>query len=228
MHKCRHREVQPMRNAPLFASRLSLFIIVIATLIDISAARASKRLPTSIDRVLPESDAIIFGTITALTPAAEGERAKVTINDTHVIVSRWSLGTELSFSVAGTATDEGCLKPYKSNSHELCVGTRYLLFMRGGDVDSPFLPFTQSIFPMSKEQTIMCAGGEVYGISPSGLVCSKQEYQMSPPLHEAVVTAVLVREHRAGRQRRPGLAAANDRAERELLPTRPDVKEVAP
>ena len=166
------------------------------------------------DSMLLRSDLVVFADVTAVVPVVESRLVTVRLGNARVVANRFrQVPTE--FRVRASDTASGAVE--FGHYQRLEEGKRYLFFFRGGRWhSSPLIQFGTPLFPVREDGTVLCAGGEVYGINSHGLACSTTERQAGAPIKEERLAALLTsRRARAVRHRRAE-AAEEDAADREL------------
>ena len=184
-------------------------------------AEAFVRIPCSTDMIVLESDAIVMATVEKLDVARDDSGAvEVSLSRVRHLGGRWRLEPENSiFRVRRHQYVNDSVRP-TDDGMALRLGSRYLLFLRGGAWGSaPLLRSAQSIFEI-RDDRILCNGGQIYGIGDYGLICSTPERQAAPPLTESILAEQLGEALRIARLRRPALASQSDREARTLSLTR--------
>lgn len=188
------------------ATALTLSVVCSA-----SRTHADTSAPNVLDVTLLRSDAIVFATVSTATAAIDDELA-VDIGVTNVVVvgTRWQRLKLEGFRVAGDlrVLREGETSVRVPHRGELVVGRRYLLLLQGGAWQ--FGPFTRSddaIYEVREDGAMLCAGGEIYGISATGFVCSVADDQVGSPLSESTLAGLIVTSLSHARLRRPELDA---------------------
>lgn len=153
--------------------------------------RALSTIPRPFDAHLLEADVIVFATVSRITASSLQEGTfDIELTDENVVSSRFETAEGLRFRVRGMRVD-GVLRV--GNFHgKFQEGSRHLFFLQGGGVTiSPFGPAGLGIWNVDDASQVLCNGGEIYGISPEGLVCSNRSQQFGEPLTEAELAPLL-------------------------------------
>lgn len=178
-------------------------------------ANADVYLPQTLDVTLINADAIVFATVTSVSLAPDDERAiDVKLSNPRIVSTRWR-ASELKIDhlrVAGRLElRDGVQRVRIVHGDILREGTRYLLMLRGGAWQNAPLPYAiHTIYPVREDGVVECAGGEVYGIGPMGLLCSLASDQAGEPVTEAQLGDLLAISVHNARERRPEIASSAD------------------
>jgi hypothetical protein len=205
-------------ESPLYV-RL-LVVLLLATSLSDKPAFARVFLPTTLDRILLSSDAILVGTVASLAAEAEMDRealVRVQLTAIKVVATRWpNIPADFSFNVATRTSSFEVVRPLE-HQPELRVGNRYLLFLRGGDwTEGPFITFSHAIYRI-ENGTISCPGGRIYGLDVGGLVCSNSDLQWGQAVSEEALVTQLAEYLAASRIRRPRFAGREAAENRVLI-----------
>lgn len=201
-------------------ARLPLALLLATSLTNFAKpAVARVFLPTTLDRILLSSDAILVGTVASLAAEAEMDRealVRVQLTAIKVIATRWpNIPADFSFNVATRTSSFEVVRPLE-HQPELRVGSRYLLFLRGGVwAEGPFITFSQAIYRI-ENGTLSCPGGRIYGLDVGGLVCSNSDLQWGHALSEEALVTQLAEYLADSRVRRPRFAS-REAAENRVL-----------
>lgn len=167
----------------------------------------------SYDFALLSADEIDFATVEHLEIASDdAESCDVTLSRVSTVFSRWSGYKTHGIRVKARLNEDsdGVLQADVAHVASLVVGQRYLFLLRGGSWQvAPFSVF--GVARVSEEGFMTCAGGEVFGLSPFGLICSTREAEVSAPLTESELAVSLARSRSNARARRADFAAEQDR-----------------
>ncbi|MCC7536074.1 MAG: hypothetical protein IT379_07670 [Deltaproteobacteria bacterium] len=184
-----------------------------------STGHATSYQPVALDMSLLQSDAIVFGTVNEVTPLPTDGLIRLSLTDIRFVGGRWDVDPAgLEFNVSARLRPSGGVRP-RRHEVELLPGHRYLLLFEGGAWrDAPLLHGSLAMLEVADDVT-RCAGGEIYGLEPFGLMCSTADQQAAPPLTEIELANLLTRRMAIARERRPAEAAELDRAARTLEDT---------
>lgn len=201
---------------------LGMIAVLAGLLSSATPAVAEHYEPTSLSTILLSSDAIVFATVASVAPhGSDADLAQVVLQSLDVVTSRWPLDASGGFkisvlSIGMTATD---VRPLRHDP-VLREGGRYLLFLRGGIwTAAPVISNGTPIYEV-RDGVVQCAGGEIYGLGGSSLMCSTRERQFGPPLSEEVLATLLRAAAARARLRMPDIARAEDEAARPLYTDR--------
>lgn len=164
------------------------------------------------DHIVLMSDAIIFGSVLNISQVAgRPSLFDLTLGEIRIVTNRLALGTPtIRIRVRGSRLAEGRIS-WMPGAPSIDRNSRYLFFLRGGPwVSAPFLSDAMPVYPVSND-VVRCSGGEIYSISPTGLVCSTRDRQWGEPLSEVALARSLGEWNQAARVRSPSDAARYDR-----------------
>lgn len=187
--------------------------VVLAALVPGNLAHGWVRQPTTLDAHLLEADFAAFVTIAEIESVNDDASLRsLSFRNYHVLWSRWQKPPERMVARAFPHRDEGVDGVrIAATSETVQTGGRYLIMLRGGAWHaSPLVSSAKSIFPVV-DNIVRCHAGEVYGTTPTGLLCSRQERQVNHPLSEEELAQQLSSARERARDRRPELARERDR-----------------
>jgi len=166
--------------------------------------------PIPLDTFLLRADAIVFGTVSELIDSKEPEGfVHLRLRDMNIVATRWSLAGSLQIDVRG-ALDGHSIVP-RRYEQRLVEGGRYLLFLSGGAWgDAPLTRGAPAIFPVGASGAVECAGGQIFGLTSHGLLCSTGSRQVAPALDEGALANQLRRRVARARIQRPDQARTED------------------
>lgn len=186
--------------------------LMLAALAPSHLAHGWVRQPTTLDAHLLEADFAAFVTIEGIESVADHPSLRsLSFRDHHVLWSRWQRVPDRMVARALPHEDEGVEGVrIAATSETVRTGGRYLLMLRGGSWRaSPLVSSAKSIFPVVGG-VVRCHAGEVYGTTPTGVLCSRQQRQMNSPLTEEELADELSSAVGRARDRRPELARERD------------------
>lgn len=172
------------------------------------------------DYIVLSSDAIIFASVLDVSQVAgRPSLFDLTLGDIRIVTNRLRFGTAaIRIRIRGSQLAEGRIS-WMSGTPSIDRNSRYLFFLRGGAwTSAPFLPDAMPLYPVSND-IVRCSGGEIYSVSPTGLVCSTRDRQWGGPLSELALARTLGDWNQAARSRSPSEAARYDR---ETMPLQVD------
>lgn len=200
------------RKAGPVALLVFAIALAAATLSDRTVARADRTVPRPLDVQLLDADCAVRARVTSMKPletVGNLTRHRIDIEILEQMWCRWAWATDsASFEAIGRAgvdTSE-MLIPHRG---ELKQDHEYIILLRGGEVrGSPIAP--DGLLEIGDDGTAVCGGGEVYGITPSGLRCSWSGAQVASPLNGAELASELTQARLNAAARRPLEAARSD------------------
>jgi hypothetical protein len=187
------------------------FAAVMASAVAVPTS-ADQYTPPPLDVQLLSADAILFGTVVRLEPNSSANVVEVSLSDVSLLASRWDSPKLWKFRVQGEVSERDGVESVRiPHRMTLVAGTRYLLLLRGGEVS--FAPFEAwGGYEVRSSGEMLCTGGEIYAVTPLGLLCSRQSDQVGAPLTEDRLASILVTSLAHARERRPAFAQERDRS----------------
>ncbi len=212
--------LSPKSPKPHIPHRTAGFVAAIAAIfaafcIDARSGAAWSYRSTTLDNILLYSDEAVFATVAKFEDRGSGV-VEIEFDDVVRSFGRLNLARHASYSVRGELDATRTELRFSDQHTLLRRGRRYLFLLKGGSYTiAPFVSLAPSVFEVVGAR-VLCAGGEIYGLTPVGLYCSTQTQQAAPPLSENALRQMLEAEVANARGRRPELSREYDSALRPM------------
>lgn len=197
--------MKSVRSAATISQKVFFSGVAMALLATGAPALATQFMPRPLDHTLVDAAGVVFATVVLIGPTGdspERDGAEDTLS-TYVSLDQivpvfWNaipdIKSSTTIAIRGESTiDTPNAIVLPSHRGDLVVGGRYMfIFEAGGWDGDPFASSLAGVYPVDEDTAIVqCAGGEIYGLSESGLICSTRERQFGDAMTEDEVRTEL-------------------------------------
>ena len=177
--------VRPLRSSRRRRRLAAIPAVILSVIIALASlgrpANAMVYLPTSLDRIVLTSDRISYVEVLHVASTCDSTTAysvEVRVVEDITVPADSPAEFMMKIPSSGAPCGGGAVQ-INGYGPALHVGARFLLFLRrAGAGDYEPIRFYTPVYPVLADGTVGCPGGKLWGLSATGLVCSKATFQI--------------------------------------------------